>query len=117
MVTKVKAVSLAAVKVGGPVVLGTQGLTPCCSDITKELSLCGRGGSPLLTEGRGKEEEKMTGLPFEEKDPEVTHLISTHIPLARRIQSFKYMSPQGSWEMQSYIWAGIWPDKTSLTME
>lgn len=82
--------------------------------------LQGRSSLPLhrpfsLKEGE-KKGRRWHSSPLQGKDPEVTHLISTHFPLAR-IQSHNHILLQESWEMQSQACVGIRPVASSLTVE
>lgn len=130
MVSKMKAISLVTVEVGNPRLVwkfsGVRdpGLFPLVALLSLRSchSLHGRGSSPLPRPFSLKEGEKRgggeddTGLFLQGKHSEVTGLISTHFPLAR-IQSYNRLLLQGSWEIQSYAWAGICPGASCLTVE
>lgn len=109
MVSKVNTISLVTVEVGNPRLVwrfsgtGVPRLLPpppCCSAITMALSLFAREKQltttpPLQSEGRGKKGRRWSRLSLQGKDPEVTHLISPHFPLAR-IQSCNHILLQES---------------------
>lgn len=128
MLSKIKAVSLVTVEVGDPRLVwrssgagdpGSFPLVALPSLRSCHLFLWKRQLTvtpTLQTEEGERGREDGTGFSFEGKDPAVTHLIYTHFPLTG-IQSHDHISLQGSWEMHSYIWAGIWPDKTVLIVE
>lgn len=100
MVRKIKAVSLVTVKIGDQRLVwrfsgtGGPGSFPFVA-LPSLSSFHGRGSFLLHPHSRlrkGKRGgEGGTGLSFEGKDPEVTHLINIHFPLSR-IKSYDHIS-------------------------
>ena len=109
MVSQMNTISLETVEVGNPRLVwrfsGTGGPRllpppPCCSSITMTLPLFAREKQltttpRLQSEGRGKKGRRWPRLSLQGKNPEVTHLIFPHFPLAR-IQSCNHILLQES---------------------